>query len=353
MASVKRVHGFAAHDSSGILKPFSFTRRETGPKDVVFKVMHCGICHTDLHQIRNEWQNSNYPMVPGHEMVGIVTEVGSEVAKFKVGDHVGVGCLVMSCGQCDSCEKKLEQYCPKAIMTYNSIDLDGTVTQGGYSTLMIVNENFVLRIPDSLPLDGAAPLLCAGITVYSPMSYFGMNEKGKHLGVIGLGGLGHMAVKFGKAFGLKVTIISTSPNKKEEALQNLGADNFLVSTDEDALKKASRSIDYIVDTVSAPHNLEQYLDLLTVNGKLVVVGVPPKPFEILPSTLIFGRRMVGGSLIGGIQETQEMLNFCADKNITCTIEKISADYINRAIDRLSKADVKYRFVIDLDTIQEA
>ncbi|KAI5057597.1 hypothetical protein GOP47_0027612 [Adiantum capillus-veneris] len=352
MAGVKQVHGFAAHDSSGVLKPFLFTRRETGPKDVVFKVMHCGICHSDLHLLRNDWQSSSYPMVPGHEIVGIVTEVGSEVAKFKAGDHVGVGCMVMSCGQCNSCEKKLEQYCPKLIWTYNSINLDGTPTQGGFSTLMIANENFVLHIPDSLPLDGAAPLLCAGITVYSPMSYYGMNEKGKHLGVIGLGGLGHMAVKFGKAFGLKVTIISTSPNKREEALQNLGADNFLVSTDVDALKQASRSMDYMVDTISAPHDLEQYLELLTVNGKLAIVGIPLKPYEILPSTLIFGRRMVGGSLIGSMQETQEMLNFCASKNITCTIEKISVDYLNTAMDRLNKADVKYRFVIDLETIEK-
>ncbi|KAI5070302.1 hypothetical protein GOP47_0014645 [Adiantum capillus-veneris] len=316
MSGVKQVHGFAVHDSSGVLKPFSFTRRETGPKDVVFKVMHCGICHSDLHHVHNEWQSSNYPMVPGHEIVGIVMEVGSEVAKLKVGNHVGVGCMVMSCGECDSCKKKLEQFCPKVIWTYNSIDLDGTPTQGGYSTLMIANENFVLQIPDSLPLDGAAPLLCAGITVYSPMSYYGMNEKGKHLG-------------------------------------NLGADNFLVSSDADALKKASQSIDYIVDTVSAPHDLEQYLELLAVNGKLALLGIPPKPYEIMPKRLIFGRRMVGGSLIGSIQETQEMLNFCGDKNITCTIEKISVDYLNTAMDRLSKADVKYRFVIDLETIQKA
>eukprot|EP00250_Pteridium_aquilinum_P006634 c16513_g1_i1 orf=331-1392(-) len=353
MAAVKKVDGFAAHDSSGRLTPFSFTRRATGPEDVVFKVTHCGICHSDLHQIRNEWQQAMYPLVPGHEIVGIVTEVGAEVVKFKVGDHVGVGCMVMSCGECDACDQKAEQYCPKLIWTYNSIDLDGSTTYGGYSTLMIASEKFVLRIPDGLPLDGAAPLLCAGITVYSPMHYFGMTERGRHFGVAGLGGLGHMAVKFAKAFSLKVTVISTSPNKKKEALEHLGADSFLISSDRDAMKEASKSIDYIIDTISAPHELEPLLDLLTVNGKLVLVGAPPEPLQFHSPALIIGRRIVGGSLIGGIQETQEMLDFCGEKGITSTIEKISVDYLHTALDRLSKSDVKYRFVIDLETIQKA
>ncbi|KAH7314812.1 hypothetical protein KP509_21G021600 [Ceratopteris richardii] len=292
-------------------------------------------------------------MVPGHEIVGVVTEVGSEVSKFNVGDHVGVGCMVMSCGACSFCKKQNEQHCSSVIWTYNSIDLDGTCTYGGYSDLMVANEKFVVRIPENLPLEGAAPLLCAGITVYSPMSHFKMTEPGKHLGVVGLGGLGHMAVKFGKAFGLKVTVISTSPNKREEALKNLRADAFLISKDMDAIKGAAHSMDYIIDTVSAPHDLDRLMTLLAPDGRLVLVGVPPEPFEIKPFSLIAGRRSVSGSNIGGIQETQEMLDFCGQKNITSTIEKISVDYLNIAMDRLSKADVKYRFVVDLETIERA
>ncbi|KAH7314806.1 hypothetical protein KP509_21G021300 [Ceratopteris richardii] len=353
MAALKSVKGFAAHDSSGVLKPFEFSRRATGTKDVVFKVKYCGVCHSDLHQMRNEWNSAVYPMVPGHEIVGIVTEVGSEVSKFKIGDHVGVGCMVMSCGACSFCKKQNEQHCSSLTWTYNSIDLDGTLTYGGYSDLMVANEKFVLRIPENLPLDGAAPLLCAGVTVYSPMSYFGMTEPGKHLGVVGLGGLGHMAIKFGKAFGLKVTVISTSPKKKEEALKNLGADAFVISKDMDEMKGAANSMDYILDTVSASHDLEQLMTLLVPDGRIVLLGIPPEPFKINPFSLIIGRRSVTGSDIGSIHETQEMLDFCGQKNITSTIEKISIDYLNMAMDRLVNADVKYRFVIDLDTIQRA
>ncbi|KAI5055064.1 hypothetical protein GOP47_0030482 [Adiantum capillus-veneris] len=352
MADVK-VEGYAAQDSSGHLAPFLFTRRATGPKDVTFKISYCGICHSDLHQIRDEWGGSIFPMVPGHELVGVVTEVGAEVTRFKVGDHVGVGCMVSSCGKCDAYEKKVEQYCSRTVWTYNSLDAQGKPTNGGYSTLMVADEKFVLRIPDSLPLDGAAPLLCAGVTVYSPMCYFGMTEKGKHFGVVGLGGLGHMAVKFGKAFGMEVTVISTSPRKKTEAIDILGADHFLVSTDKDAMKKATKSLDYIIDTVSAVHALEPLLDLLTVNGKLVLVGIPEKPLQMQPKAVIFGRRFVGGSLIGGVEETQKMLDFCAEKRITSTIEKIPMHYVNTAMERLAKSDVKYRFVIDLETFHNS
>ncbi|KAH7289272.1 hypothetical protein KP509_31G067400 [Ceratopteris richardii] len=292
-------------------------------------------------------------MVPGHELVGIVTEVGKDVTKFKVGDHVGVGCMVSSCGQCDACDKDVEQYCTKAVWTYNSLDEEKQPTYGGYSTFMVAKEKFVLRIPESLPLDGAAPLLCAGVTTYSPMRYFGMTEKGKRFGVVGLGGLGHMAVKFGKAFGLEVTIISTSPRKKTEAIDVLGAERFLVSSDKEAMKAAAKSLDYILDTVSAAHELDPLLNLLNVNGKLVLVGIPERPFQLPPGQVIFGRRLVGGSLIGGLKETQEMLDFCAEKNITSTIETISIDDVNKALERLAKSDVKYRFVIDMESLHRS
>eukprot|EP01018_Ginkgo_biloba_P015605 Gb_34699 [translate_table: standard] len=341
------VQGWAARDKTGVLSPFNFTRRPTGPHDVTFEVAYCGICHSDLHQLRDEWKFSTYPMVPGHEIVGIVTEVGKEVKDFNVGDRVGVGCLVGSCHACDSCAKELEQFCDKVIMTYNGVDIDGSPTFGGYSTLMVCNERFVLKIPEILPFDAAAPLLCAGITVYSPLKYFGMTEPGTSLGVVGLGGLGHMAVKFGKAFGLEVTVISTSPSKEKEARQVLGADHFLISKDEKQMQDATRSLDYIIDTVSAPHAMEPLLNLLKVNGKLVIVGLPEKPVQFAAFSVVHGRRLVAGSSIGGIKETQEMLDFCGEHNIYCMIEKIPVDYINTALLRLEKADVKYRFVIDV------
>ncbi|XP_057869466.2 mannitol dehydrogenase [Cryptomeria japonica] len=340
------VQGWAARDQSGVLSPFNFTRRKTGPNDVTFKVAFCGICHSDLHQLRNDWHNTQYPIVPGHEIVGTVTEVGTQVKKFSVGDRVGVGCLVGSCHSCDSCEKGLEQYCDKIVFTYNSMDVDGSITYGGYSSLMVCDQKFIIKVPESLPFDAAAPLLCAGITVYSPMKYFRMTEKGNRLGVVGLGGLGHMAVKLGKAFGLHVTVISTSPNKEKEAKEVLGADDFLISKDANQMRDAAKSLDYIIDTVSADHPLPPLLNLLKVNGKLVVVGIPSKPLQFPATSVIFGRRLVAGSSIGGIEETQEMMDFCADHNISCTIEKISIDYVNTAIERLEKGDVKYRFVID-------
>ncbi|KAK1577088.1 hypothetical protein Q3G72_018890 [Acer saccharum] len=346
----KKAFGWAARDSSGVLSPFTFSRRATGEKDVTFKVLYCGICHSDLHFIKNEWEKdwaSSYPLVPGHEIVGVVTEVGSKVEKFKVGDKVGVGCLVGSCHSCDNCANNLESYCPKMILTYGSIYYDGTTTYGGYSDIMVTDEHFVVSIPDNLPLDGGAPLLCAGITVYSPLRYFGLDKPGMHVGVVGLGGLGHVAVKFAKAMGVKVTVISTSPNKKKEAIEHLGAHSFLVSRNQDELQAAMGTLDGIIDTVSASHPLLPLIRLLKTNGKLVLVGVPDKPPELPVFSLLMGRKIVAGSATGGLKETQEMINFAAKHNITADIEVIPIDYVNIAMERLSKTDVRYRFVIDI------
>ncbi|TQD87882.1 hypothetical protein C1H46_026585 [Malus baccata] len=339
--------GWAARDSSGVFSPFKFSRRETGDKDVMFKVLYCGICHSDLHMAKNEWGTSNYPLVPGHEIVGVVTEVGSKVQKFNVGDKVGVGCMVGSCKSCESCSNNLENYCPKSILTYGSKYYDGTITYGGYSDIMVANEHFVVRIPDNLPLDGAAPLLCAGITTYSPLRYFGLDKPGMHVGVVGLGGLGHVAVKFAKAMGVKVTVISTSPNKKDEAIEHLCADSFLVSRNEDQMQAAMGTLDGIIDTVSALHPLLPLIGLLKSHGKLVMVGAPEKPLELPVFPLLVGRKIVAGSTIGGMKETQEMIDFASKHNITADIEVIPMDYVNTAMERLLKADVRYRFVIDI------
>ncbi|CAL0311836.1 unnamed protein product [Lupinus luteus] len=342
-----KAFGWASRDTSGILSPFNFSRRNTGENDVAFKVLYCGICHSDLHMVKNEWGFSKYPLVPGHEIVGVVTEVGSKVQKFKVGDNVGVGCLVGSCRTCQSCTDNLENYCRSAILTYGDKNVDGTITYGGYSDSMVTDEHFVIKIPDSLPLDVAAPLLCAGITVYSPLRYFGLDTPGLHVGVVGLGGLGHLAVKFAKAFGAKVTVISTSPNKKEEAIQNLGADSFLISHDQDQMKAANRTLDGIIDTVSAVHSLIPLVSLLKSHGKLIMVGAPEKPLELPVFPLITGRRIVAGSSMGGLKETQEMIDFAAKHNVKPEIEVIPIDYVNTAMERLVKVDVKYRFVIDI------
>ncbi|XP_074300004.1 putative mannitol dehydrogenase 1 [Silene latifolia] len=342
-----KAFGFAATDSTGFLSSFYFSRRENGPEDVTIQIQYCGVCHSDLHFLKNDWGFTRYPVVPGHEIVGIITKVGTNVTKFKLGELVGVGVIVGSCEKCECCQEDLENYCPNTIFTYNAQDKDGTRTYGGYSNNIVVYQRFVLKIPDNLPPAAVAPLLCAGITVYSPMKYYGMAISGKHLGVCGLGGLGHVAVKFGKAFGLKVTMISTSPNKEDEALKVLGADSFIVSTDAVKMKAAKGSMDFIIDTVSAVHSLEPLLGLLKINGKLVTVGLPNKPFELPMFPLVFGRKMVGGSAIGGMKETQEMLDFCGKHNITAEIELIKMDYINKAIERLAKSDVRYRFVIDV------
>ncbi|KAK9166228.1 hypothetical protein Scep_001419 [Stephania cephalantha] len=350
----KKAFGWAARDTSGVLSPFKFSRRETGEEDVAFKVLYCGICHSDLHANKNEWGSSMYPLIPGHEIVGEVTEVGSKVTKFKVGDKVGVGCLVGSCHACDNCKNDLENYCPKLIFTYNSIDHDGTVTYGGYSNFMVANEHFVLRIPEGLPLDAVAPLLCAGITVFSPLKFNGLTEPGTSIGVVGLGGLGHVAVKFAKAMGAKVTVISTSSAKEKEAIEYLGADAFIVSKNPQQMRAAMGTMDGIIDTVSAVHALLPLIGLLKFHGKLVMLGIPDKPLELPASPLIFGRKIVTGSCIGGLKETQEMLDFAAKHNITADIEVVSMDYVNTAMERLAKGDVRYRFVIDVaNTLKEA
>ncbi|KAL0314524.1 UNVERIFIED_CONTAM: 8-hydroxygeraniol dehydrogenase [Sesamum angustifolium] len=339
--------GWAARDPSGVLSPFDFSRRPTGDRDVQFKVLYCGICHSDLHAIKNEWGFSNYPVVPGHEVVGVVTEVGSKVQKFQVGDKVGVGCLVDSCRKCDQCTNNLENYCPKTVLTYNTVLPDGTLTYGGYSDIMVVDEDFAIRWPENFPLDRGAPLLCAGITTYSPLRYYGLDKPGLHIGVVGLGGLGHVAVKFAKAFGTMVTVISTSVGKKKEALESLGADAFVVSRDPAEMKAAGGTLDGIINTVSAQHPIEPLLSLLKPHGKMIMVGAPEKPLELPVFSLIMTRKMVAGSLIGGLKETQEMIDFAAKHNILPDVEMISMDYVNTAMERLAKADVKYRFVIDI------
>ncbi|PNY02123.1 cinnamyl alcohol dehydrogenase [Trifolium pratense] len=343
----KKALGWAARDSSGLLSPFNFFRRETGEKDVALKILYCGICHSDVHMMKNEWGVSTYPLVPGHEIVGIVTKVGSKVEKFKVGDKVGVGYMIDSCRSCQNCTENLESYCPQFIPTCGAKNYRDGTTYGGYSDSIVVDEHFVIHIPDGLPLEAAAPLLCAGITVYSPLRYFGLDKPGLRIGVVGLGGLGHMAVKFAKAFGANVTVISTSPNKEKEAIEHLGADSFFISHDKDKMKAARGTLDGIIDTVSADHSVSPLIGLLKSHGKLVMVGVPIKPVEIHVSHLLLGRKMVAGSNIGGMKETQEMIDFAAKHDVKPSIEVIPMDYVNIAVERLLKADVKYRFVIDI------
>lgn len=345
-----RVIGIGAHSAEGKLEPYSFTRRQPGPNDVHIQVAHCGVCHSDLHQVFDEWKNTVFPIVPGHEITGIVTEVGSDVTKFKVGDRAGVGCMVNSCRECSQCKVHEEQFCSgPCTFTYNSPDPkeDGATTKGGYSSHVVVQEDFVCHVPDNLNLAGTAPLLCAGITVYSPLRHYGLDKPGMKLGVIGLGGLGHMAVKIGKAMGLEVTVFSTSEKKRSEATEHLGAAHFVVSKDAEQMKAIANSLDGIIDTVSAKHPLMDYLATLKVDGKLVMVGVPPEPLDLVVAPLIFGRRAVGGSLIGGIKETQEMLDFCGEHNIHAEIEEIKASYLNEAYKRMLASDVHYRFVIDV------
>ncbi|KAM7515828.1 hypothetical protein LguiA_005411 [Lonicera macranthoides] len=348
-----KTFGWAARDTSGVLSPFNFSRRATAEKDVRFKVLYCGICHSDLHMVKNEWGITHYPIVPGHEIVGIVTEVGNKVEKFKVGDKVGVGCLVGSCGSCDSCANDLENYCPKMILTYSAPNSDGTITYGGYSETMVADEHFVVRWPENLPLDSGAPLLCAGITTYSPLRYYGLDKPGMSVGVVGLGGLGHVAVKMAKAFGVKVTVISTSPKKKTEAIETLGADSFLVSCDPEQMQAAIGTLDGIIDTVSAVHPILPLTNLLKAHGKLVLVGAPEKPLELPVFPLLMGRKLVGGSNIGGLKETQEMLDFAAKHGVTADVEVIPVDYVNTAMERLEKSDVRYRFVIDVGNTMKA
>lgn len=344
--------GYAAADKSSDLAPFSFERRAVGADDVLIDVEYCGICHSDIHQVRDEWGGSIYPMVPGHEIVGRVAEVGANVTKVKPGDAVGVGCMVDSCRECVYCQDDLEQFCLKgAALTYNSTYMDRTTpTYGGYSTNIVVPEAFTVKVSDSENLAAVAPLLCAGITTYSPIKRFDVKE-GSKVGIVGLGGLGHMGVKFAVALGADVTVFSTSPSKEEDA-KNLGAHHFVVTRDPENLKELASQFDFILDTVSAPHDLNMYLQLLKYNGALVLVGIPEKPATVFAPLLVMQQRNLTGSAIGGIAETQEMLDFCHEKGITSDIELIKIDDLKEAYERTIKADVRYRFVIDIASLKE-
>jgi alcohol dehydrogenase (NADP+) len=345
--------GYAALEATTPLAPFRFERRDPGPTDVQLDILFCGVCHSDLHTARNEWGGTSYPCVPGHEIVGRVTRVGNQVKKFRAGDMVGVGCLVDSCRTCPSCTDGLEQYCDQFVLTYNSPDrhLPGKMTYGGYSTSIVADEAFVLRIPDRLDPAAAAPLLCAGITTYSPLRHWNVS-KGQKVGVVGLGGLGHMGVKFANAFGAHVVLFTTSPNKVADG-KRLGAHEVVISRDADAMKQHVGSFDFILNTVAAPHNLDAYITLLKRDGTLCLVGVPDSPH---PSPGVFGlilkRRSLAGSLIGGLRETQEMLDFCAEHRIVSDVEMIPMSKINEAYERMLKSDVKYRFVIDLASLRQ-
>ncbi|KAF5747194.1 cinnamyl alcohol dehydrogenase 6 isoform X1 [Tripterygium wilfordii] len=342
------VSGWAAHDSSGKITPYIFKRRENGANDVTIKILYCGICHTDIHYLKNDWGISMYPVVPGHEIIGLITEVGRNVKGFKLGEKVGVGCLAASCLECEFCKDSQENYCDKAQFTYNGIFWDGSVTYGGYSKMLVADYRYMVHVPENLPMDAAAPLLCAGITVFCPLKDNNLlNSPPKKIGIVGLGGLGHVAVKFCKAFGHHVTVISTSPSKENEARDRLGADSFIVSTNAQHMKAGRRSLDFILDTVAAKHSLGPILELLKVNGTLVLVGAPDKPLDLPSFPLIFGKRTVKGSIIGGIRETQEMMELCGKHNITCDVEVVKPEYINEALDRLARNDVRYRFVIDI------
>lgn len=343
--------GYAAQSPTTDLAPWDFERREVGPHDVQFEILYCGVCHSDLHQIKNDWFPGIFPMVPGHEIVGRVTAVGDHVTNFKVGDLAGTGCLVDSCMVCENCKDDLEQYCLEGnTQTYNGMERDGSSpTYGGYSNTIVVKEHFVLHIPEKLDLAASAPLLCAGITTYSPLRHWNVG-KGHKLAVLGLGGLGHMGVKFGVAFGAEVTVLSTSPKKEEDA-KRLGAHHFVVTTDPEQVKAAQGSFDFILDTVSAEHDFDMYLGLLKTNGVMMCVGVPPNQTKIHPFSLLANRRSIAGSGIGGIKETQEMLNFCAEHNIVSDIEMINIQDITPSYERMLKGDVRYRFVIDMASLK--
>ena len=345
------VHAYAATSASDPLTKTTISRRAPGPHDVMFDIHFAGICHSDIHTVRAEWGQPNYPVVPGHEIAGIVTEIGSEVTTFAVGDRVGVGCFVDSCRDCANCRSGLQQYCTGGGMTgtYNAVGRDGQPTHGGYSGAIVVDENYVLRIPDSLALDAAAPLLCAGITTYSPLRHWKVGP-GTRLSVIGLGGLGHMAVKLGAAMGAEVTVLSQSLKKMEDGLR-LGAKHYHATDDREVFKKLRNSFDIILNTVSADLDLRRYLGLLDLDGVLVELGLPENPLVVPAFPLLGMRRSITGSAIGGIPETQEMLEFCADHGVAPEIEVIEPDYINQAYDRVLASDVRYRFVIDTGSLR--
>jgi len=342
--------GYAAMTAKAALTPFSFERREVGPRDILITITHCGICHSDIHQARDEWGGSIFPMVPGHEIVGTVAQVGTEVTTFKAGDRAGVGCFVDSCRSCASCREGLEQYCETGmLLTYSGRDKNGQVTQGGYSTQIVVDAQYALRIPQTLSAAGAAPLLCAGITTYSPLRHWGVGKYHK-LAVVGLGGLGHMAVKIARALGTEVTVLSTSDKKRQDALR-LGANHFELTTQPGTIAKLQRHFDFILDTVSAPHDYNALTQLLKTDGTLILVGAPEKPTPLEAFPLIMHRRRIAGSVIGGIRETQDMLNFCAEHKIESDVEVIPIQQVNEAYERVLKGDVRFRFVIDLATLR--
>jgi alcohol dehydrogenase (NADP+) len=343
---------YAAQNENSPLGLFSFQRRDPLPRDVQIEILYCGVCHSDLHQVRNEWHSTIYPCVPGHEIVGRVVKIGGEVKKFKVGDIAAVGCMVDTCRVCRSCQDGDEQYCENGfVLTYNSEDKQsGGITYGGYSESIVVDEAFVLKVPSNLDLAAVAPLLCAGITTYSPLRHWNVG-KGQKVGVVGLGGLGHMAVRFANAFGANVVLFTTSSKKRADALR-LGAHEAVVSTDEDEMKKHLNSFDFILDTVSGEHDLNGYLDLLKRDGTLTLVGAPENPLPVAAFNLIFKRRQLAGSAIGGIRETQEMLDFCGEYGITADIELIQIQQIDEAYERMLKSDVKYRFVIDMASLKQ-
>ena len=344
-------HGYAAQTQSSPLAPFNFERRDIGPSDVRIEILFCGICHSDIHQARDEWGGSIFPMVPGHEIVGRVTHVGTSVKKFKVGDLAGVGCMVDSCRTCASCKAGEEIYCDSnaTVFTNNSREKDGSPTYGGYSDAIVVDEAFGLTISPKLDLAAVAPLLCAGITTYSPLKHWKVT-KGSNIGVVGLGGLGHMALKFGHAFGAHVTQFTTSPGKEADA-KKLGADEVVLTRDPKNLEKLAGTMEFIIDTVAAPHDVVPYLNCLKRDGTLVQVGVPNKPLEVPVFPLAIKRRSLAGSAIGGIAETQEMLDFCAEHNIVSDIELTTIQKVNEAYERVLKSDVKYRFVIDMASLK--
>jgi len=352
---MKQTKAYSAASANSLLAMDTIERRETSAHDVQIEILYCGICHSDLHTVRNEWSEimaTTYPCVPGHEIVGRVTEVGSSVTNFKAGDRVGVGCMVDSDHVCDNCQADVEQFCPNVIFTYNSPDKHlGGVTYGGYSESIIVDEKFVLRAPENLDLAGVAPLLCAGITTYSPIRRWG-DIKGKKVGVVGLGGLGHMGVKFARAFGAHVVVFTTSPGKKEDALR-LGAHEVIISTDADDMQKHAGTFHFILDTISAEHDINAYIGMLGLDGNITLVGAPDKPLPVSAFALLFGRKSISGSLIGGIRETQEMLDFCGEHNITADVEVIPIQQVNEAYERMVRSDVKYRFSIDMATLKSA
>ncbi|MFN8323273.1 MAG: NAD(P)-dependent alcohol dehydrogenase [Chitinophagales bacterium] len=342
---------YAAQSATTPLAPFQFERREPGAHDVQIEILYCGVCHSDIHQVRNEWGGSMYPMIPGHEIVGRVISTGNQVTKFKTGDLAGVGCFVDSCRECENCKQSLEQYCDAGMTgTYNGRERKtGAPTYGGYSTQIVVDENYTLCVSDKLPLAGVAPLLCAGITTYSPLRYTQVG-KGHKVAVLGLGGLGHMAVKFAVSFGAEVTMLSSSASKQADA-EKLGAHHFALTSDAKTMNRLKNSFDFIINTISAQHDYGTYLQLLRTNGTMIVLGVPPVPSAVPAFNLIGKRRSIIGSLIGGIKETQEMLDYCAAHNIVSEVEVIKASEINEAYERMIKGDVRYRFVIDINSIR--